>query len=79
MLEYDLSWRAKGACQGLNPDIFYPDSEENCEQALSICKTCEVRIACLNYALESREKQGVWGGASARERRKLLRTNRRSA
>ncbi|NQW33340.1 MAG: WhiB family transcriptional regulator, partial [Acidimicrobiaceae bacterium] len=62
-----------------NPDIFYPDSEENCEQALSICKTCEVRIACLNYALESREKQGVWGGASARERRKLLRTSRRSA
>ncbi|MBJ7397261.1 MAG: WhiB family transcriptional regulator [Actinobacteria bacterium] len=79
MLEYDLTWRAKGACQGLNPDIFYPDSEENCEQALSICKTCEVRIACLNYALESREKQGVWGGASARERRKLLRTSRRSA
>ena len=79
MLEYDLTWRAKGACQGLNPDIFYPDSEENCEQALSICKNCEVRIACLNYALESREKQGVWGGASARERRKLLRTSRRSA
>jgi WhiB family redox-sensing transcriptional regulator len=79
VLEYDLTWRAKGACQGLNPDIFYPDSEENCEQALSICKTCEVRIACLNYALESREKQGVWGGASARERRKLLRTSRRSA
>jgi WhiB family redox-sensing transcriptional regulator len=35
-----------------------------------------VRIACLTYALDSREKQGVWGGASARERRKMLRTRR---
>ena len=77
--EYDLTWRAKGACQGLDPDIFYPDNEDNCDEAKSICKACEVRIACLDYALESREKQGIWGGASARERRRLVRLGRRSA
>ncbi len=79
MLEFDVSWRVKGACQGLDPDIFYPDNDDNCDQAISICKTCQVRIACLNYALDSREKQGVWGGASARERRRLLRVGRRIA
>jgi WhiB family redox-sensing transcriptional regulator len=77
--EFDISWRVNSACQGLDPDIFYPESEDNCDQAIAICKTCHVRIACLNYALVTREKQGVWGGASARERRRLLRVGRRSA
>jgi WhiB family transcriptional regulator, redox-sensing transcriptional regulator len=77
--EFDLSWRVNSACQGLDPDIFYPESEDNCDQAIAICESCHVRIACLNYALETREKQGVWGGASARERRRLLRVGRRSA
>ena len=79
MHEFDLSWRVNSACQGLDPDIFYPESEDNCDLAIAICKTCHVRIACLNYALETREKQGVWGGASARERRRLLRVGRRIA
>lgn len=79
MHEFDLSWRVNSACQGLDPDIFYPESEDNCDRAIAICKSCHVRIACLNYALETREKQGVWGGASARERRRLLRVGRRSA
>ena len=79
MHEFDKSWRVNSACQGLDPDIFYPDSEDNCDQAIAICESCHVRIACLNYALETREKQGVWGGASARERRRLLRVSRRSA
>lgn len=79
MLELETTWRSKGACQGLDTEIFYPDSEDDCEGAISICKTCQVRIACLNYALDSREKQGVWGGASARERRRLLRLGMRTA
>ena len=79
MHEFDTSWRVNSACQGLDPDIFYPDSEDNCDQAIAICESCHVRIACLNYALETREKQGLWGGASARERRRLLRVGRRSA
>lgn len=79
MLELETTWRSKGACQGLDTEIFYPDNEDDCEAAISICKTCQVRIACLNYALDSREKQGVWGGASARERRRLLRLGMRTA
>ena len=60
MHEFDISWRVNSACQGLDPDIFYPESEDNCDQAIAICESCHVRIACLNYALETREKQGVW-------------------
>jgi WhiB family transcriptional regulator, redox-sensing transcriptional regulator len=38
-----------------------------------------VRTACLEFALESREKVGVWGGATERERRRMLRQRRRTA
>jgi WhiB family redox-sensing transcriptional regulator len=72
-------WRSRGACQGLDPDIFYPDNEDHADVAKAVCEECQVRIACLNHALDNREHQGVWGGATARERRRLLRQRRRIA
>ena len=75
----DTVWRSKGACQGLDAEIFYPDNDEYADVAKAICEECQVRIACLNHALDNREHQGVWGGATAKERRRLLRQRRRSA
>jgi len=75
----DVVWRSKGACQGLDAEIFYPENEDHAEFALSVCGECAVRIACLDYALDTREQQGVWGGATARDRRKMLRQRRQSA
>jgi WhiB family redox-sensing transcriptional regulator len=75
----DVTWRRNGACQGLNAEIFYPENEDHSDFALSVCEQCTVRIACLNYALDNREQQGVWGGATARDRRKMLRQRRHSA
>ena len=75
----DVAWRSKGACQGLDAEIFYPENEDHAEFALSVCEQCAVRIACLDYALDTREQQGVWGGATARDRRKMLRQRRQSA
>ena len=75
----DVVWRSKGACQGLDAEIFYPENEDHAEFALSVCEQCAVRIACLDYALDTREQQGVWGGATARDRRKMLRQRRQFA
>jgi WhiB family transcriptional regulator, redox-sensing transcriptional regulator len=72
-------WRVRGACNGLDPTIFYPDDEDNAIEAKEICEECSVRIACLEHALASREKEGVWGGATAKERRRIIRQRRRSA
>lgn len=72
-------WRSRGACQGLDPEIFYPDNDDHADVAKAVCEECQVRIACLNHALDNREHQGVWGGATARERRRLLRQRRRIA
>jgi WhiB family transcriptional regulator, redox-sensing transcriptional regulator len=75
----NLVWRQRAACRGVDPDIFYPVSEEDAEEAKAICEACSVREACLEYALAHRERDGVWGGATERERRRMLRQRRRSA
>lgn len=74
-----MSWRKNGACNGLDPAIFFPDSEESAREAIAICHECPVRISCLEHALVAREKDGVWGGATDRERRRIIRQRRRTA
>ena len=75
----NLSWRQRAACRGVDPDVFYPTTDEEADEAKSICGVCPVREACLEYALVSRERDGVWGGATERERRRIIRQRRKSA
>lgn len=74
-----IVWRELGACRGLDPGMFYPDEEDESQAAKLVCEQCDVRVACLEHALASREKQGVWGGATERERRRIIRQRRRTA
>ncbi len=75
-----LTWRDRGRCKGAPADVFYPEGdEEPGDEAKAICDTCPVREACLEYAVSSREKIGVWGGYTARERRRLVRQRRRAS
>lgn len=75
----NLSWRTKAACHGLDPQVFYPETEEETQAAKAVCAVCPVSQSCLEYALARREKEGVWGGASERDRRRIVRQRRRSA
>jgi WhiB family redox-sensing transcriptional regulator len=76
-----MSWRDRGRCRGVDPEIFYPpeDDEEAAAPAKAICQACPVLEACLEHALTRREKIGVWGGLTERERRRLIRQRRRLA
>jgi WhiB family redox-sensing transcriptional regulator len=47
--------------------------------ARRICAECPVQAPCLEYALVERIDHGVWGGASERERRRILRQRRLDA
>jgi len=47
--------------------------------AKAICRSCHVRQPCLEFALDRRERDGVWGGATEKERRRLLRQRRKTA
>jgi WhiB family transcriptional regulator, redox-sensing transcriptional regulator len=74
-----LAWRQRASCRGVDPDIFYPISEEEADEAKAICAACTVCETCLEYALTNRERDGVWGGATERERRRMIRQRRRTA
>jgi WhiB family transcriptional regulator, redox-sensing transcriptional regulator len=75
------NWRAIGLCRGSDTLVFYPPSEDDslAEEAKTICALCAVRKPCLEFALSTREKHGVWGGLTERERRRVLRQRRRTA
>ena len=75
------TWHSKAACQGLAPEIFYPTSDDDADAAAAkaVCAECQVRESCLEFALAIREKDGVWGGATERERRRMIRQRRRTA
>ncbi|MGE5209710.1 MAG: WhiB family transcriptional regulator [Acidobacteriota bacterium] len=74
----ELKWWDLGACRGLDASVFYPDDDEGAEAAKSVCASCSVQSACLDYALSEREKAGVWGGATERDRRRMIRQRRRA-
>ncbi len=74
-----LSWQNRAACRGIDTEIFFPISDEEAEPAKAVCGACPVREACLEHALADREREGVWGGATERERRRIIRQRRKSA
>ncbi|RLE21277.1 MAG: WhiB family transcriptional regulator [Actinobacteria bacterium] len=74
-----MKWWDLGACRGLDASVFYPDDEVEAEVAKGVCAGCSVQSSCLEYALSMREKAGVWGGATERDRRRIVRQRRRLA
>ncbi len=42
-------------------------------QAKKICQICPVQEECLQYALATNQSEGVWGGMSSGDRRRLRR------
>ena len=72
----NTEWMANGRCRDIHPSVFFPSDGLGVEVAKQICVDCPVRAACLEYALANRIDHGVWGGASERERRRILRSRR---
>jgi WhiB family transcriptional regulator, redox-sensing transcriptional regulator len=77
---------AGAACQGADPELFFDpaaervaDRERRTAEAKAICAACPIRVACLAYALDTRQPSGIWGGADEDERRAMLRRAARRA
>jgi WhiB family redox-sensing transcriptional regulator len=66
-------WQEQANCLGVDPDLFFPERGASTREAKSVCRSCEVRGDCLEYALAHGEKFGIWGGLSERERRRVRR------
>ena len=84
MTEMDnrAGWWSRAACATADPDLFFPISHSGpavrqVMRAKAICARCEIQQECLRYALDAGSIQGVWGGMTEAERRRLLRRQRR--
>jgi len=69
----DLAWQDRANCRGGVADLFFPERGASTRAAKAICRECHVREECLEFAIRSNEKFGIWGGMSERERRRVRR------
>lgn len=74
-------WRDGAACRSLGNQIFFPVGGEpgavaQVRQAKAICASCPVRFECLEFALQTAQEDGVWGGHTEDERRSIRRSRR---
>ena len=60
-------------------NLFFPDSESDSGPALAVCAVCPVRAQCLDFALRTRQNDGVWGGHTETERKRIRRRMGRTA
>ncbi|WP_346618553.1 WhiB family transcriptional regulator [Blastococcus montanus] len=74
----DDEWRLDALCAETDPEAFFPEKGGSTRDAKRVCAGCPVRDECLEYALASDERFGIWGGLSERERRRV-RLQRRDA
>ena len=79
-----MTWHRQAACLTVEPELFFPNGTtgEHARQAARaqrVCLACPVRVECLEFALESRQDFGVWGGLTEEERRSLRRSRQRRA
>lgn len=75
-------WRFRANCADEEPELFFPTGTSGparlqIEEAKLVCRSCDVREKCLEWALENNQDWGVWGGLSEDERRALKRRNAR--
>jgi hypothetical protein len=68
-------WAKDAPCSTADPDQWHPEKGGPplaASKAKAICHTCPAEVACLQYALDTREQYGVWGGMTAGERKRWL-------
>jgi WhiB family transcriptional regulator, redox-sensing transcriptional regulator len=72
-------WMPRGACQGQDPELFFPIAATGPAlaqvlAAKAVCFRCAVRAACLSYALATGQS-GIWGGTTQEERHVIRRSS----
>ena len=73
-----MDWEL-AACRDHDPELFFPVGQhgpalEQLAAAKTVCGTCPLQRACLNWALDTGQEAGVWGGTGEDDRRAMRRT-----
>ncbi len=76
----EQSWRTRALCAEVDPELFFPTAPGRPPQYLrQICFRCQVRPQCLEYAIETKQEHGIWGGMTESERNRLSNGQRKVA
>jgi WhiB family transcriptional regulator, redox-sensing transcriptional regulator len=81
-----LDWQEDAACRSYDNIIFFGEDVGETElerqaregHAKSICQSCPVIEPCLEFAMETNQKYGIWGGLTDKERASLKRRRARA-
>lgn len=67
-------WRLLAACRTEDPDLFVGPLDEpdagrliREDSARAVCARCPVQSACLSFALDTGQQDGIWGACNAEE------------
>lgn len=66
----DDEWRDRGACWNSLDPSFFPETYGG-KSAIEICKGCVVVTPCLDYAVTTNQRHGVWGGRTRSQRLRI--------
>jgi WhiB family redox-sensing transcriptional regulator len=73
-----LEWHHRAACRTagrglIDPELFFPSDSDKAreEAAKQVCRRCPVSRICRDEALDNGLWEGIWGGLTPTERRKL--------
>lgn len=74
----DYTWRTNAICRDTDPELFFPVGTTGqallqIDRAKQVCAECSVQVSCLQFALETNQDSGIWGGTSEEERRAIRR------
>ena len=75
----DQPWADRALCAQTDPEAFFPEKGGSTREAKQVCNgnpdkdipPYPVRAECLDWALTTEQRFGIFGGTSERERRKL--------
>lgn len=74
----DYTWRSNAVCRDTDPELFFPVGTTGqallqLSKAKETCDQCTVKVECLQFAIDTNQDSGVWGGTSEDERRAIRR------
>jgi WhiB family redox-sensing transcriptional regulator len=72
-----MDWRESADCTQHDPELFFPVGKNDlsmlqAQEAINICNNCQVREKCLEAALKTTQKYGIWGGKTEEQRSEII-------
>lgn len=64
-------WADRAVCAQADPEAWFPAKGRANRYAKAVCAHCPVRQRCLDWAMATDQRFGVWGGLSTRERDRM--------